>query len=122
MKIFKKQRLWLYIVFSVAAVIIIVFKCVERFNSNILIGEWITDDGVRIYSFDEHTVSISSTENDYNELYGYYLKSKTEFILQSGDNAVPYEFYIQDDKLYINRKDNNADSAAEVMSRYLSDK
>ena len=77
MAVFKKKRLWIYILFIIVTTVIIGFIIVLKLNRNILIGTWETSDGLRRYTFDENTLTVSSNINSYSEFYGYSFDKNT---------------------------------------------
>ena len=60
MSVFKKQRKWIYIAFVIITVIIIAIIIIPKLTGNFLIGSWETSDGLRRYTFDENTLTVSS--------------------------------------------------------------
>lgn len=114
MKIFKKKRLFIYIVFIALTVLIIGFIIFGKLQKNILIGSWISEDNGRIYQFDENTVTLSYTDSDESILYGYILVDNKQLILQYGNSKSVYEIAIQNDKIAI--YSDNFDSA-EILKR-----
>ncbi len=108
MKIFRKNRLILYIIFAVAAIAVISFVIISKLNSNFLLGEWETDDKNRKYVFDENTLTISSKLNDYSVLYGYTLKDGKTLVLQRGDEVKSYTVIIQGSEISIYSPDSDS--------------
>lgn len=77
MAVFKKQRKWIYIAFVIITVIIIAIIVIPKMTGNFLLGSWETSDGLRRYTFDENTLTVSSKINSYSEFYGYSYKNNT---------------------------------------------
>ena len=94
MAVFKKKRLWIYILFIIVTTVIIGFIIVSKLNRNILIGTWETSDGLRRYTFDENTLTVSSNINAYREFYGYSFDKNT-LILQKNDGVEYYTVSIK---------------------------
>ena len=97
MSVFKKQRKWIYIAFVIITVIIIA----------ILIGSWETSDGLRRYTFDENTLTVSSKINSYSKLYGYSYKNNT-LALQDSGNTKYYTVTIKGSEIVISSADSDS--------------
>lgn len=108
MKLFKRQRLWLYVGFVIVTAAVIITICIIKLNANILIGVWETSDSIRRYTFDENTLTISSTVNDYSEFYGYYLKDKSILVLQKGENTFYYRLQIKGREIVLSSEDTDS--------------
>jgi len=114
MKIFRKKRLFVYIIFIAVTACIIVAVIAVKLNTNILIGKWITDDNKRIYIFDKNTLTVSSVVNNYSELYGYYLKNNSTLILQNDNEILYYTIKIRGSDIIISSADSDS---SEVLHR-----
>ena len=91
MSVFKKQRKWIYIAFVIITVIIIAIIIIPKLTGNFLIGSWETSDGLRRYTFDENTLTVSSKINSYSKLYGYSYKDNTALYMYFPLPLVPNE-------------------------------
>ena len=60
MTVFKKQRKWIYITFIIITIVIIAIIIIPKLTGNFLKGSWETSDGLRKYTFDDNTLTISS--------------------------------------------------------------
>ena len=89
MSVFKKQRKWIYIAFVIITVIIIAIIIIPKLTGNFLIGSWETSDGLRKYTFDENTLTVSSKINSYSKLYGYSYKNNTLEQIESINKDIP---------------------------------
>ena len=89
MSVFKKQRKWIYIAFVIITVIIIAIIIIPKLTGNFLIGSWETSDGLRRYTFDENTLTVSSKINSYSKLYGYSYKNNTLEQIESINKDIP---------------------------------
>ena len=96
MSVFKKQRKWIYIAFVIITVIIIA-----------IIGSWETSDGLRKYTFDENTLTVSSKINSYSKLYGYSYKNNT-LALQDSGNTKYYTVTIKGSEIVISSADSDS--------------
>ena len=103
MSVFKKQRKWIYIAFVIITVIIIA----------IIIGSWETSDGLRKYTFDENTLTVSSKINSYSKLYGYSYKNNT-LALQDSGNTKYYTVTIKGSEIVISSADSDS---SEILHR-----
>ena len=102
MSVFKKQRKWIYIAFVIITVIII-----PKLTGNFLIGSWETSDGLRRYTFDKNTLTVSSKINSYSKLYGYSYKSNT-LALQDSGNTKYYTVTIKGSEIVISSADSDS--------------
>lgn len=107
MSVFKKQRKWIYIAFVIITVIIIAIIIVPKLTDNFLIGSWETSDGLRRYTFDENTLTVSSKINSYSKLYGYSYKSNT-LVLQDSGNTKYYTVTIKGSEIVISSADSDS--------------
>ena len=87
MSVFKKQRKWIYIAFVIITVI--------------------TSDGLRRYTFDENTLTVSSKINSYSKLYGYSYKNNT-LALQDSSNTKYYTVTIKGSEIVISSADSDS--------------
>ena len=115
MAVFKKKRLWIYILFIIVTTVIIGFIIVSKLNRNILIGTWETSDGLRRYTFDENTLTVSSNINSYSEFYGYSFDKNT-LILQKNDGVAYYTVSINGSEIVIASADSDS---PEVLHRVV---
>ena len=102
MSVFKKQRKWIYIAFVIITVIIIAIIIIPK-----LIGSWETSDGLRRYTFDENTLTVSSKINSYSKLYGYSYKDNT-LALQDSSNTKYYTVTIKGSEIVISSADSDS--------------
>lgn len=107
MSVFKKQRKWIYIAFVIITVIIIAIIIVPKLTGNFLIGSWETSDGLRRYTFDENTLTVSSKINSYSKLYGYSYKNNT-LALQYSGNTKYYTVTIKGSEIVISSADSDS--------------
>ena len=115
MAVFKKKRIWLYILFIIVTTVIIGFIIVLKLNRNILIGTWETSDGLRRYTFDENTLTVSSNINSYSEFYGYSF-DKNKLILQKNDGVEYYTVSINGSEIVIASADSDS---PEILHRVV---
>lgn len=115
MAVFKKKRLWIYILFIIVTTVIIGFIIVSKLNRNILIGTWETSDGLRRYTFDENTLTVSSNINSYSEFYGYSFDKNT-LILQKNDGVEYYTVSIKGSEIAIASADSDS---PEILHRVV---
>lgn len=115
MAVFKKKRLWIYILFIIVTTVIIGFIIVLKLNRNILIGTWETSDGLRRYTFDENTLTVSSNINSYSEFYGYSFDKNT-LILQKNDGVEYYTVSIKGSEIAIASADSDS---PEILHRVV---
>ena len=115
MAVFKKKRLWIYILFIIVTTVIIGFIIVSKLSRNILIGTWETSDGLRRYTFDENTLTVSSNINSYSEFYGYSFDKNT-LILQKNDGVAYYTVSINGSEIVIASADSDS---PEVLHRVV---
>lgn len=115
MAVFKKKRLWIYILFIIVTTVIIGFIIVSKINRNILIGTWETSDGLRRYTFDENTLTVSSNINSYSEFYGYSFDKNT-LILQKNDGIEYYTVSINSSEIAISSTDSDS---PEILHRVV---
>lgn len=107
MSVFKKQRKWIYIAFVIITVIIITIIIIPKLTGNFLIGSWETSDGLRRYTFDENTLTVSSKINSYSKLYGYSYKNNT-LALQDRSNTKYYTVTIKGSEIVISSADSDS--------------
>lgn len=100
MAVFKKKRILIYILFIIITTVIIAFIIASKLNRNILIGTWETSDGLRRYTFDENTLTVSSNINSYSEFYGYSF-DKNILVLQKNDSVEYYTVSINGSEIAI---------------------
>ena len=115
MAVFKKNRLWIYILFIIVTTVIIGFIIVSKLSRNILIGTWETSDGLRRYTFDENTLTVSSNINSYSEFYGYSFDKNT-LILQKNDGVEYYTVSIKGSEIAIASADSDS---PEILHRVV---
>ena len=115
MAVFKKKRLWIYILFIIVTTVIIGFIIVSKLSRNILIGTWETSDGLRRYTFDENTLTVSSNINSYSEFYGYSFDKNT-LILQKNDGVEYYTVSINGSEISISSIDSDS---PEILHRVV---
>lgn len=115
MAVFKKKRLWIYILFIIVTTVIIGFIIASKINRNILIGTWETSDGLRRYTFDENTLTVSSNINSYSEFYGYSFDKNT-LILQKNDCVEYYTVSINGSEIAISSTDSDS---PEILHRVV---
>ena len=115
MAVFKKKRLWIYILFIIVTTVIIGFIIFSKLNRNILIGTWETSDGLRRYTFDENTLTVSSNINSYSEFYGYSFDKNT-LILQKNDGVEYYTVSIKGSEIAIASADSDS---PEILHRVV---
>ena len=114
MKVFKKNRVLIYIAFVVITAVVITAVIISKLNTNILIGSWISEDGQRKYIFDENTLTLIYTDNGYSELYGYNLANNSVLIIQRENVKTSCNIKIQGEKIAF--YSDNTDSP-EILSR-----
>ena len=107
MSVFKKQRKWIYIAFVIITVIIIAIIIIPKLTGNLLTGSWETSDGLRKYTFDENTLTVSSKINSYSKLYGYSYKNNT-LALQDSGNTKYYTVTIKGSEIVISSADSDS--------------
>ena len=115
MAVFKKKRLWIYLLFIIVTTVIIGFIIFSKLNRNILIGTWETSDGLRRYTFDENTLTVSSNINSYSEFYGYSFDKNT-LILQKNDGVEYYTVSIKGSEIAIASADSDS---PEILHRVV---
>ena len=115
MAVFKKKRIWIYILFIIVTTVIIGFIIVSKLSRNILIGTWETSDGLRRYTFDENTLTVSSNINSYSEFYGYSFDKNT-LILQKNDGVAYYTVSINGSEIVIASADSDS---PEILHRVV---
>ena len=87
MAVFKKQRKWIYIAFVIVTAVIMAIIIIPKLTGNFLIGSWESSDGLRRFTFDKNTLTISSKINSYSEFYGYSYKNNI-LALQSNNETI----------------------------------
>ena len=107
MAVFKKQRKWIYIAFIIITVVIMAIIIIPQLTGNFLIGSWETSDGLRNYTFDENTLTISSKINSYSEFYGYSYKNNI-LALQSNNDTRYYNVRIKGSEIVISSADSDS--------------
>ena len=107
MAVFKKQRKWIYIAFIIITVVIMAIIIIPKLTGNFLIGSWETSDGLRKYTFDENTLTISSKINSYSEFYGYSYKNNI-LALQSNNDTRYYNVRIKGSERVISSADSDS--------------
>lgn len=107
MAVFKKQRKWIYIAFVIITVIIIAIIVIPKMTGNFLLGSWETSDGLRRYTFDENTLTVSSKINSYSEFYGYSYKNNT-LVLQNNNETRYYTVTINGSEIVISSADSDS--------------
>ena len=104
MSVFKKQRKWIYIAFVIITVIIIAIIIIPKLTGNFLIGSWETSDGLRKYTFDENTLTVSSKINSKNNTLA----------LQDSGNTKYYTVTIKGSEIVISSADSDS---SEILHR-----
>lgn len=66
-----------------------------------------TSDGLRRYTFDENTLTVSSKINSYSKLYGYSYKNNT-LALQDSGNTKYYTVTIKGSEIVISSADSDS--------------
>lgn len=107
MAVFKKQRKLIYIAFVIVTVIIMAIIIIPKLTANFLIGSWESSDGLRRYSFDDNTLTVSSKINYYSEFYGYSYKNNV-LALQSNNRTEYYTVTIKGSELVISSADSDS--------------
>lgn len=107
MAVFKKQRKWIYIAFVIITAVIMAMIIIPKLAGNFLIGSWETSDGLRKYTFDENTLTISSKINSYSEFYGYSYKNNI-LVLQSNDETRYFNVSIKGSEIVISSSDSDS--------------
>lgn len=107
MAVFKKQRKWIYFAFVIITVIIIAIIVIPKMTGNFLLGSWETSDGLRRYTFDENTLTVSSKINSYSKFYGYSYKNNT-LVLQDSDKTRYYTVTIKGSEVVISSADSDS--------------
>ena len=115
MAVFKKKRLWIYILFIIITTVIISIIIFSKINRNILIGTWETSDGLRRYTFDENTLTVSSNINNYSEFYGYSFDNNI-LVLQKTDGIKSYTVSINGSEIAISSADSDS---PEILHRVV---
>ena len=105
MSVFKKQRKRIYIALVIITVIAIII--IPKLTGNFLTGSWETSDGLRKYTFDENTLTVSSKINSYSKLYGYSYKNNT-LALQDSGNTKYYTDTIKGSEIVISSADSDS--------------
>ena len=72
-----------------------------------------TSDGLRKYTFDENTLTVSSKINSYSKLYGYSYKNNT-LALQDSGNTKYYTVTIKGSEIVISSADSDS---SEILHR-----
>ena len=107
MAVFKKQRKWIYIAFVIVTAVIMAIIIIPKLTGNFLIGSWESSDGLRRFTFDENTLTISSKINSYSEFYGYSYKNNT-LVLQDSDETRYYTVTIKGSEVVISSADSDS--------------
>lgn len=107
MAVFKKQRKWIYIAFMIITVIVIAIIVIPKMTGNFLLGSWETSDGMRRYTFDENTLTVSSNINSYSKFYGYSYKNNT-LALQNSNSTRYYTVTINGSEIVISSADSDS--------------
>lgn len=115
MAVFKKQRKWIYIAFVIITIVIMAIIIIPKLTGNFLKGSWETSDGLRKYTFDDNTLTISLNANSYTEFYGYSYKNNI-LALQSNDETRYYNVSIKGSEIVISSSDSDS---PEILHRVV---
>lgn len=107
MAVFKKQRKWIYIAFVIVTAVIMAIIIIPKLTGNFLLGSWETSDGLRRYTFDENTLTVSSKVNSYSEFYGYSFKNNI-LVLQKNSNTEYYNIRVNGSEIIISSADSDS--------------
>ncbi len=107
MSVFKKQRKWIYIAFVIVTAVIMAIIIIPKLIGNFLIGSWESSDGLRRFTFDKNTLTISSKINSYSEFYGYSYKNNI-LTLQSNNETKYYNVSIKGSEIVISSSDSDS--------------
>lgn len=103
------------ICFCVVIIVIIAVIIINIAAKNPLLGKWCSEDGIRLYTFDENTLRISSTQNDYSIIYGYKLGENSTIIVKNEDTTEKYRFTMGNNLLFLIPINANSDSSEKLI-------